>query len=206
MHIIIVIFIIIINIISINFGKAINYENDSSNTNYTNISNNEYLSSSNSQNPLMDYNTVKTKNSFNIILKKLCDIGKNDCSIEFKQMGPFTFDGYTECYIHSPYSGPDDKQTAKGNGFIKIFMNINAKLMCVVNGKTYNEVQRVNIFGYNNRLPVPSDFKPGTILTRGTNTFINEKSTYTIILSDCTNVWSYRESLDLNCECDKIVP
>jgi len=124
--------------------------------------------------------------------------------MEFQQLGPFTYHGYTECYIHSPYSGPDDKQTSKGNGFIKVFVDINAKLRCTVNGKTYEDVQRVNIFGYNNRLPVLSDFKPGSVLNRGSNTIPNEKYAYTIFLSDCTNVWSYRESLDLNCECDKI--
>jgi hypothetical protein len=176
--------------------------------NYANISDSNYLTPKNSNNPYVDKNfyskNFSTKYIYNSPVGKHCNSGRNECSLEFSQMGPFTYNGYTDCYIYDGFSGPDDKQETKGNGFNKIFMDINAKLKCIVNGVTYNEVQRVNIIGYNSRLPLVTDFPVGTVLSKGSTTIPNSKHVYTIMLNDCTNVWSYKENVALDCECDKI--
>ncbi|KAG4107863.1 hypothetical protein H8356DRAFT_1618987 [Neocallimastix lanati (nom. inval.)] len=204
----IIFLIIYINMISFNFGKVISYDNEEDNTkNYRNISHNGYLTIENGHNPNISKNeSIQYKEMYNSPWGRHCNSGNDECSLEFNQLGPFSYGGFSECYIYDGFSGPDDKQETKGNGYIKIYMDINAKLKCIVNGQTFDDIQRVNILGYSDRLPLLNDFPVGTILNKGSNSIPNSKHVYTIRLSNCTNVWSYRESTNLNCECNKIQP
>ncbi|ORX45741.1 hypothetical protein BCR36DRAFT_585505 [Piromyces finnis] len=126
------------------------------------------------------------------------------CSLEFKELGPFSYNGFTECYIYNPVSGPDDKLKKNTPQFVRVYIDINATLKCIVNGVTYSNVQRVNIYGYDNKLPNINHFKPGLQLSHGSNSINNERDTYYITLNECTFVWTYRTSSDLDCHVDKI--
>ncbi|OUM62969.1 hypothetical protein PIROE2DRAFT_61551 [Piromyces sp. E2] len=211
MNLIIIIFILIINIINVNVvgGKVILHNNDTV-LSKEQSRNKDKLVKTDTLNKFKIFNhgkniVIKTDTAYiNLPYGDRCDAGENRCSLEFKELGPFTYNDFTECYIHMPTSGPDDKYKKKTRFFERIYMDINATLKCVVNGITYTNVQRVNIHGYDNKLPSLNSFKPGTRLSHGTTSIGNGRDFYYVTLSDCTYTWTHRTNYDLDCHVDKI--
>lgn len=198
----------IINFINFNIGKVIVDNKIQSDEQFQNQK--EKMVSNDALNQFKIINSgkkiiIQTDETYiNLPYGDRCDLGENRCSLEFKELGPFTYNGFNECYIYMPTSGPDDKYKKKTPYFTRIYMDINATLKCIVNGITYLNIQRVNIRGYDNKLPTINSFRPGLRLFHGTNSITNARDMYYITLGECTHVWTHRTNYDLDCHVDKI--
>ncbi|OUM62641.1 carbohydrate-binding module family 18 protein [Piromyces sp. E2] len=129
-----------------------------------------------------------------------CDVTtekrSSGCPYRFGSLGPFTYNDHRECYIHSPRAGPDDRLEYSFGSPKYMYIDLNAKLKCKVNGRSYETMQRVNIQGAAPcNLIDKSTFRTipaGTKLNFGQNVIDTDKVKLYITVGNCESVWTHR--------------
>lgn len=183
--------------------------------------NNEFINNNNSGEEITNNNEYNNKNGINIneldmedsVTNNLFDMTdhyyeysqegapcdnlneNSNCPFRFITLGPVLYNEY-ECYIHSPKAGPNDSFEYLGRIPQKMNVDINAQLKCIINGKEYRTMGRVNIRGsgrcdnedkYKYRV-IPSK----TSLRHGKNNVDFGGYILTITIDRCESVWSQK--------------
>lgn len=194
----------ILNVISFSFGRVVYNEND------VNVNINENDINKNT-NPDIKYYENRNYSSYEYSIEgAACDNydENNNCPYRFATLGPLTYNGQSECYIHSPRAGPNDRLEYVSGVPRSMFADINAELKCNINGKEYRTMQRVNIqvsseYKYRDKYVFRS-LPAFTTLNFGKNRIVDGTTIIDINVGNCESVWTHkaRQIDENNCKID----
>ncbi|OUM62640.1 carbohydrate-binding module family 18 protein [Piromyces sp. E2] len=128
------------------------------------------------------------------------------CSLKFVELGPIFFENFDNCFIYAPVAGINDFFGANNERrTYSIYTNIDARVRCIINNFTYDNLQYVNLrldyettnyYEMKNLSTFELKLPPSTQLIKNFRHFVNISfpqgaAKLIITTSDCNDIQSY---------------